>query len=564
MRQKNNFFIHIAVQAHKKYLIKLFILFAFPCLSYQNLPENPEKSIERLITLERFDSAIQIIDTYSTYNRLTANLIELKADAYYYLGNYTESAPTYLQAAETALNEEVPDHSKISDYYSNAALTFSKLGLMERSLAYNKIAQKHAFLSNDSAKVAGVYANIGVDYEHLGDYSKALSHFDSAYLLDKALKDTLSMTSDLNNIGYLFVKWKKYDQALEFYEQSLALAELLGEKEMIARRLNNIGMALLLKGDLNQAEEKLTRSLALHASMNDSLNVARRLVNLGEVASRRNNFDEAIKLKKEAMVYFQSGQELFVAAEGRLSLAKTLADAGNDDLAISEYEKVIGIAENNQLLKILSEALAGIQKAYAQVGDFEKAYSYQSKFVAVNDIVFSEKSNELIQEMQVKYDVEKKESEIELLNAKNNLTSARLAQKKREQYGGALAATIVLGLLCFALWSLRKNYRLKEKLLIAEIDQLRVRISETIKESEIKQNEAINFEEINQSLSNPLSQRELEIVDLVKSELTNRQIAEKAFVSVNTVKFHLRNIYEKLNVGNREQAIAALVRAKKK
>ncbi|MEM8566044.1 MAG: tetratricopeptide repeat protein [Bacteroidota bacterium] len=546
-------------------MIKLIIsLCSLPCFAFQDITENPEESIERLIKLKQYDSALQVIKAYSTSNRLTPNLIKLKADAYYYLGNYTESAPTYLQAAETALNEEVSDHSKISDYYGNAAYTFSKLGLVERSLSYNKIAQKHAFLSKDSAKVAGVYANIGVDYEHLGDYSKAFLHFDSAYLLDKALKDTLSMTSDLNNIGYLFVKWKKYEQALEFYGQSLALAEILGEKEMIARRLNNIGMALLLKGELNLAEEKLRRSLAIHTAMNDSLNVARRLVNLGELASRRKNFDKAISLKKEALLYFEASQELFVAVEGRLSLAKTFSDAGNYDLAIKEYTRIINVAENNQLAKILLEALAGIQKAYAEIGDFEKAHSYQSKFISVNDIVFSEKSNELIQEMQVKYDVEKKESEIELLNAKNKLTSARLTQKKREQYGGALAATVVLGLLCFALWSLRKNYRLKEKLLITEIDQLRERISETIKQSEIKQNEAIDFEMINQSLSNPLSQRELEIVGLVKSELTNRQIAEKAFVSVNTVKFHLRNIYEKLNVGNREQAIAALVSAKKK
>ncbi len=51
-----------------------------------------------------------------------------------------------------------------------------------------------------------------------------------------------------------------------------------------------------------------------------------------------------------------------------------------------------------------------------------------------------------------------------------------------------------------------------------------------------------------------LSEREAEVLALVARGLTNVQIAHQLSVSENTVKFHLQNIYQKLNVNNRTEA----------
>ncbi len=55
----------------------------------------------------------------------------------------------------------------------------------------------------------------------------------------------------------------------------------------------------------------------------------------------------------------------------------------------------------------------------------------------------------------------------------------------------------------------------------------------------------------------PLSEREKEMLVLLVNGRTNREIAERLFVSENTVKFHLKNIYAKLGVSNRIQALDA-------
>jgi DNA-binding NarL/FixJ family response regulator len=51
-----------------------------------------------------------------------------------------------------------------------------------------------------------------------------------------------------------------------------------------------------------------------------------------------------------------------------------------------------------------------------------------------------------------------------------------------------------------------------------------------------------------------LSERETAVLKLVADGLTNAQVAKELHVSINTVKFHLQNIYQQLSVSNRTEA----------
>jgi LuxR family transcriptional regulator, maltose regulon positive regulatory protein len=58
------------------------------------------------------------------------------------------------------------------------------------------------------------------------------------------------------------------------------------------------------------------------------------------------------------------------------------------------------------------------------------------------------------------------------------------------------------------------------------------------------------------ALSEPLSGRELEVLRLIASGRSNRQISSELFVSVGTVKTHINNLYRKLDTHSRTQALA--------
>jgi DNA-binding NarL/FixJ family response regulator len=61
---------------------------------------------------------------------------------------------------------------------------------------------------------------------------------------------------------------------------------------------------------------------------------------------------------------------------------------------------------------------------------------------------------------------------------------------------------------------------------------------------------------INKHLTTPLSEREFDVLCAIYEGKTNQQMANALFVSVNTIKTHIANIYFKLDVPSRTQAIA--------
>jgi len=61
--------------------------------------------------------------------------------------------------------------------------------------------------------------------------------------------------------------------------------------------------------------------------------------------------------------------------------------------------------------------------------------------------------------------------------------------------------------------------------------------------------------QFNDKLPNALSEREYELLLLLKTGVTNKEVADQLFISINTVKTHLQHLFEKLDVKNRTQAI---------
>jgi len=70
---------------------------------------------------------------------------------------------------------------------------------------------------------------------------------------------------------------------------------------------------------------------------------------------------------------------------------------------------------------------------------------------------------------------------------------------------------------------------------------------------------AFEKEHINESLSEPLTVRELEVLGLIASGLSNQEICDKLFLALSTVKGYVQNIFGKLEVNRRTQAVAKAI-----
>jgi len=57
-------------------------------------------------------------------------------------------------------------------------------------------------------------------------------------------------------------------------------------------------------------------------------------------------------------------------------------------------------------------------------------------------------------------------------------------------------------------------------------------------------------------LAEPLSEREIEVLGLIAAGCSNAEIAARLYITIGTVKTHINNIYGKLEVESRTQAVA--------
>ena len=67
---------------------------------------------------------------------------------------------------------------------------------------------------------------------------------------------------------------------------------------------------------------------------------------------------------------------------------------------------------------------------------------------------------------------------------------------------------------------------------------------------------AFKKEHVNKSLTNPLTVRELEVLSLIASGLSNQEICDSLFLALSTVKSYIQNIFGKLGANRRTQAVA--------
>ena len=94
-------------------------------------------------------------------------------------------------------------------------------------------------------------------------------------------------------------------------------------------------------------------------------------------------------------------------------------------------------------------------------------------------------------------------------------------------------------------------------LLNEEIDGLRYRIGKLISHTKVEEVK-IDTDKLQNDLPNTLTEREVQILQVAITNKTNSEIADEVHLSVNTVKYHLKNIYNKLGVSTRLEAREAL------
>jgi signal transduction histidine kinase len=320
-----------------------------------------------------------------------------------------------------------------------------------------RLAQKNG----DSKGVANYQTSIGTAYYTLGDLDKALQYLLAAYPVYKELGLQKNLSKVLNNIGIIYRTQGKRARAEEIYKESLAIKQALRDTLGMAASYQNLASVLSTSDRESEMLGYLGQALAIYEKHQRAADAAGCYSLLGQIHFNFNRLAEAkTALLKAKSQYDQKPSAEYSSNVYRLlgSIAALQAQPLQAEAYLLESLKwARQFGQRERAWDILNE----LSKAQQQLGKSAAAYRSLREAYAIRDSVTEEKRLALMEEMQVKFDVAQKDSDLKI----NQLS---LLQRTLER-NWLLAGAGLLGLLSLAIFvGLRSRIRANKKIAAQE------------------------------------------------------------------------------------------------
>ncbi|MEQ8469668.1 MAG: LuxR C-terminal-related transcriptional regulator [Marinoscillum sp.] len=520
--------------------------FGQPRSFIQQLLDDGEYEKARLLC----DSALS--DPFQKANR--AYYLSKRGDVYYFLGDLRESLRSYLQALEQS-EINLPENRILKEETTSyTGFAYRELGLDQKAIQYFESALGQAFDIGDSIEIAICYYNISTVLLNQGALDESMEMLQNAYEIDLIRKDTAALGFDLTMMGAAMMKSTQPEKALDYYRESIDLLKAgKANYNSLGKRYGLLAEAFLAMNQLDSAEFYTQEAIEVHELQSDSLHIGQLWVQLAKIKNQANEPRNALQWGEQAKSLFQKYPLSSNALYANTSMIESYE-------AMTQWHKALILLKENEvyakdlgLLYELRDTYKGMAEIYQQIRDSGAVIGALQAAQIMSDSINQLETERATENMKIRYDTEKIESENKVLTLENEVTKAHLAEREAEIQNLILIGCIllVIGIAILVIVIIRSRY--KTRLLQMEVNELRVRIKGIL---EFKPEEVgIVKEHINNSLEETLSDREFEILNLALSNKNNGQIADEVHVSINTVKYHLKNIYTKLGVSNRKEAL---------
>lgn len=517
----------------------------------------PVSRVQQLIDEGKYDVARNLCDSVINDPSQKANwayYMSKQGDVYYFLGDLKESLKYYLQALEQPSIQHPENRLLREETTSYAGFVYRELGLDKKAEEFFRSALDQAFIIGDSIEIAICYYNISTVLLTQGQLDESMEMLEKAYEIDVIRKDTSAIGFDLTMMGNAMLKTNQGDKAVKYYRESIdLLLKSSGNYNSLAKRYGLLAEAFFTISQWDSATYYTQKSIESYAEKSDSLHIGVQWVKLAKIANSSGNpnlgMEWAQKARSLLSKYPVSSNHIFA----NTSLIEANLSKANYQNALSLLKENIDLSGKLGLLYEQRDSQQKMAEVYHLLGQHQTSYLQSKLANDLSDSISTLETAKATEQMRVRYDAEKIESENKVLQLENQVTRAELSEREAEIRNLILIGTILLiiGVSAIIIIVMRSRYRMR--LLQAEINELRARIKGIL---EFKPEEVgIVKEQINESLQESLSDREFEILNLALSNKNNNQIADEIHLSVNTVKFHLKNIYSKLGVSNRKEAL---------
>lgn len=299
---------------------------------------------------------------------------------------------------------------------------------------------------------------LGNHYNGSGDYKEALKYLFEAEKIYLRNKSYRRLSSTYSTIGNTYIGLNKLPEQKVYYTKSYDIAvkhHLLQEQPFGAG-----GLASYYGGIMNYAEALKWNAICIGLFKQQKKYI-------GYCISLSNGAGYYIKMGnlKKAEEYLDLSEENLKSAN--LNYASFVCYEGKAELLAlqKKYPEAIDYLKKALVLMIEDKAIHNISEAYVRLSEtaykaklYKESADYLKLHIQYKDSVFNETNSKQLLDVQEKYESEKKNAQIQLLNAENDFNKSEINRKMILIYAGIAVTALLLVLFVFVIKSnVQKN-----------------------------------------------------------------------------------------------------------
>ena len=367
------------------------------------------------------------------------------------------SSQEFTREGSTKQMNTLSDHEKVKfihkNFYQLYSTDFTHASELTQwaveTSVHNKWKEEEAYANQDW----GVITYLSGQYENvLPKYFRARDLFDS-------LNHKGGLAAVNNEMAVFYHKQKDLDKALACLDTSEKLAREINDLTALGTSLGHRGSFLAIRGKFTEAKPFYEEVYRIRVQTKDSIGLGYALNDLAEIATNENKLEQALKYIDQSTAIRQKLGDAQGIAINYINKGENYFKFGQHEKAALWMQKCLERSLAIGFTDLSRHTYDYLAKTYKAMGNYKKAFEWQERAIVFNDSLFNADRTRVIQEMQTKYETEKKEQQITLLNSENQLKQATI--ERNYFLIGGLIALMCVTILGFYLWRYRDQQKQK-------------------------------------------------------------------------------------------------------
>ncbi|MDG2449065.1 MAG: histidine kinase dimerization/phosphoacceptor domain -containing protein, partial [Saprospiraceae bacterium] len=393
-------------------LFKTVILIFFSGILYSN-SNIPDSITSHLINLDTDTSKIDyLIDQSWSFARKDPEL-----------------SLALLSKLDSIISVAGEEYGKDVMYYYQGVI-YKNLGkYVESERSFFNYYDYHQELNNNRhlAVVTMAMANL---YSDQGLWAKSMNSVTESLQLYESQNDTLGIIRSSGKLGYLLTKLNRNEDALIYHNDAKNLAKSVENNSELSIAHSNIGNTF---EELNQLDSALLHyeiSQGINNKQKDEWGLVYDKTQLGKLMMKMGKEDQALLYANEGHRIAKKIKATNLIAFSQLLLGNVLINQNQFDKGIKLLDELLENDDFNNSLQDQTEAHESLYLAYKSIGQIDQAFSNLESFHTLSDSILNSSITDQVNNLEIKYQTEKKEQEIVNLQLNEELSKARISNQR--------------------------------------------------------------------------------------------------------------------------------------